>query len=165
MRTSYVKNSEDFCKEVRQFNISPTEIMVSYDVKDLFTSIPITYTLNVLEDLMADTNLIHRTNLNPFHILTLVSFCMKEGNYFRFRDSFFLQNSGAPMGSPLSPVLAEIFMEHLEDKAFNNTNAACVPRLFKRYMDDIFAIVETGKEELFLEYLNAPALAAGRGPC
>ncbi|KFD47816.1 hypothetical protein M513_11296 [Trichuris suis] len=46
-------------------------------------------------------------------------------------------------------------MEHLEDKAFNNTNAACVPRLFKRYVDDVFAVVETGKEELFLEYLNS----------
>ncbi|KFD53986.1 hypothetical protein M514_05253 [Trichuris suis] len=57
--------------------------------------------------------------------------------------------------SPLSPVLAEIFMEHLVDKEFDITNAAHVPRFFKRYVDDILAIVETGKGEPFLEYLNS----------
>ncbi|KFD50671.1 hypothetical protein M513_08478 [Trichuris suis] len=78
---------------------------------------------------------------------------MKEGNYFRFQEEFFQQNNGAPMGSPLSPIFAEIFMEHLEE-AFNNKIAPTNPRLFKRYVDDIFAIVEVGKEELLLEHLN-----------
>ncbi|KFD59051.1 hypothetical protein M514_00214 [Trichuris suis] len=44
-------------------------------------------------------------------------------------------------------------MQHLKDKAFNNTNAAFVPSIFKRYVDNIFAIVEKDKEEL--EYLNS----------
>ncbi|KFD61300.1 hypothetical protein M514_26548 [Trichuris suis] len=154
-RSSYVKNSKEFCNEIRHFHISSSEILVSYDVKDLFTSIPITRTLDILETLLVtDVNLTHRTNLSPFHILKLVSFSMKEGNYFRFQEEFFQQNNGAPMGSPLSPIFAEIFMEHLEEEAFNNKIAPTNPRLFKRYVDDIFAIVEVGKEELLLEHLN-----------
>ncbi|KFD60435.1 hypothetical protein M514_27392 [Trichuris suis] len=39
-----------------------------------------------------------------------------------FMGSFFRQNNGAPMGSPLSPVLAELFMEHLEETAFEGTD-------------------------------------------
>ncbi|KFD47547.1 hypothetical protein M513_11591 [Trichuris suis] len=58
------------------------------------------------------------------------------------------------MGSPPSPTLAEISMEHLEDKAFTNTEASIAPWFFKRYVDDIFAIVEASKEEQLLEYLN-----------
>ncbi|KFD55864.1 hypothetical protein M513_03303 [Trichuris suis] len=130
--------------------------MVSYDVKDLFTSIPIPRTLTILQSLLdSDTSLGERTKLSPFQIVKLVSFCMREGNYFRFQGNFFRQNDGAPMGSPLSPVLAELFMEHLEQTAFEGTDNPWAPRLFKRYVDDIFAIVKKGQEEALLEHLNS----------
>ncbi|KFD66310.1 hypothetical protein M514_08504 [Trichuris suis] len=80
---------------------------------------------------------------------------MHEGNYFRSQDSFFSQKDGAPMGSPLSPILAEIFMEHLEEKAFSTLHVSDTPIFFKRYVDDIFAIVKTGREETLLEHLNS----------
>ncbi|KFD59305.1 hypothetical protein M514_28515, partial [Trichuris suis] len=130
--------------------------MVSYDVKDLFTSIPIPRTLTILQSLLdSDTSLGERTKLSPFQIVKLVSFCMREGNYFRFQGNFFRQNDGAPMGSPLSPVLAELFVEHLEETAFEGTDNPWAPRLFKRYVDDIFAIVKKGQEEALLEHLNS----------
>uniref|UniRef100_A0A5S6QBT5 Reverse transcriptase domain-containing protein n=1 Tax=Trichuris muris TaxID=70415 RepID=A0A5S6QBT5_TRIMR len=116
-RSSFVKNSKDFCNDIRQVSVATTDIMVSYDVKDLFTSIPMKHTLSVLEGLLvADATLTKRTRLNPFHITKLVSFCMREGNYFRCQERFFSKTNGAPMGSPLSPILAEIFMEHFEKK-------------------------------------------------
>ncbi|KFD70130.1 hypothetical protein M514_17732 [Trichuris suis] len=59
------------------------------------------------------------------------------------------------MGSPLSPVLAEVFMEHLEEKAFTSISTSDAPIFFKRYVDDIFAITTVGKEETFLEHLNS----------
>uniref|UniRef100_A0A5S6Q3I9 Reverse transcriptase domain-containing protein n=1 Tax=Trichuris muris TaxID=70415 RepID=A0A5S6Q3I9_TRIMR len=61
---------------------------------------------------------------------------------------------GAPMGSPLSPVMAEIFMEHLEDIAFKDGFTAFGVKMFKRYVDDIFVIIETGKEIALLDHLN-----------
>ncbi|CDW61214.1 hypothetical protein TTRE_0000965501 [Trichuris trichiura] len=36
------------------------------------------------------------------------------------------------MGSPLSPVLAELFMERLEEIAFESSDNHWTPRLFKR---------------------------------
>ncbi|KFD62316.1 hypothetical protein M514_08664 [Trichuris suis] len=54
-----------------------------------------------------------------------------------------------------SPVLAELFMEHLEETAFEGTDNPWAPRLFKRYVDDIFAIVKKGQEEALLEHLNS----------
>ncbi|KFD50512.1 hypothetical protein M513_08580 [Trichuris suis] len=58
------------------------------------------------------------------------------------------------MGSPLSPVLAEVFMEHLEERAFERTDNPVAPILFERYVEDIFAIVKKGQEDTLLEYLN-----------
>ncbi|KFD68534.1 hypothetical protein M514_19360 [Trichuris suis] len=80
---------------------------------------------------------------------------MLEGNFFHFQGRFYRQEGGAPMGSPLSPVLAEVFMEHLEGKAFSEGDKNIIPRFFKRYVDDIFVIIESGKEEAFLNYLNS----------
>ena len=58
------------------------------------------------------------------------------------------------MGSPLSPVLAKIFTEHFEQIAL--ANSTYVPKLWNRFVDDIFAIWSYGKEHLdtFLNYLN-----------
>ncbi|KFD47209.1 hypothetical protein M513_11916 [Trichuris suis] len=64
-----------------------------------------------------------------------------------FQDSFFSQQDGAPMGSPLSPVLAEVFMEHLEEKAFTSISTSDAPIFFKRYVNDIFAISTVGKKK------------------
>ncbi|KFD62914.1 hypothetical protein M514_24954 [Trichuris suis] len=155
-RTSSVKNSRQFCAEIKMITLRPSDILVSYDVKDLFTSIPMDITLNALENLLdKDSTLSQRTSLKAFHVKKLVSFCMKEANYFRFGEQCFMQNSGAPMGSSLSPVLAEVFMEHLEERAFSTANESIVPVLFKRYVDDVFAITKSGEDEAFLNHLNS----------
>ncbi|XP_074038819.1 uncharacterized protein [Leptinotarsa decemlineata] len=61
---------------------------------------------------------------------------------------------GAPMGSSLSPVIANLFMMHFEKEALNN--ARLKPTMWKRYVDDIFIIWPHGKQELdrFVTYLN-----------
>ncbi|KFD63319.1 hypothetical protein M514_07247 [Trichuris suis] len=59
------------------------------------------------------------------------------------------------MGSSLAPVLAEVFMEHLEQIAFSTANESIVPLIFKRYIDDIFAITKSGEDVAFLNHLNS----------
>ncbi|KFD46131.1 hypothetical protein M513_12997 [Trichuris suis] len=150
---SAVKNSKTFCGELKSINLGPTDIMVSYDVKDLFTSLPIPETLQILLELLSsDETLPQRTKLNPFHIVNLCSFCMLEANTLHFQGSFYKQENGAPMGSPLSPVLAE--MEHFERRVFFHTDSEFAPTYFKRYVDDFFAILKRGTEDSFLKILN-----------
>ncbi|KFD50085.1 hypothetical protein M514_09045, partial [Trichuris suis] len=154
-RGSTIINCKTFIEQIRLFTPSSTDILLSYDVKDLFTSIPFPYTLNVLHELLySDCTLPERTKLNPFQIIQLVSFCMFEGNFFHFQGRYFRQKASDPMGSPLSPVLAEVFIEHLEDKAFSEADHIILPHLFKRYVDDIFVIIESGREEAFLNFLS-----------
>ena len=58
------------------------------------------------------------------------------------------------MGSPLSPIVANLYMEHLEQIALQT--ASLSPRLWLRYVDDTFVIWLHGQEELehFHEHLN-----------
>ncbi|XP_018401736.1 PREDICTED: uncharacterized protein LOC108778909 [Cyphomyrmex costatus] len=58
------------------------------------------------------------------------------------------------MGSPISLVVANIFMEHFEEEALRK--ATSKPEIWYRYVDDTFVIWRHGKEELdkFLNFLN-----------
>uniref|UniRef100_A0A5S6QBB7 Reverse transcriptase domain-containing protein n=1 Tax=Trichuris muris TaxID=70415 RepID=A0A5S6QBB7_TRIMR len=69
----------------------------------------------------------------------------------KFQDKFYAQTNEAPMGSSLSLVLAELFMEHFEEIAFDGDANPLKPAFFKRYVDDCFAIVETEKIKMTME--------------
>ena len=58
------------------------------------------------------------------------------------------------MGSPLSPVVANIFMEEFEIEALHA--AVIRPKMWLRYVDDTFVIWRHGEEQLedFLRFLN-----------
>ena len=58
------------------------------------------------------------------------------------------------MGSPLSPVIANLYMEHLEENAMQRSPLP--PHLWLCYVDDTFVIWPHGQDELqcFHEHLN-----------
>ncbi len=90
--------------------------MVSFDVVSLFTNVPVDETCSIIkEKLLEDTNLHKRTQLHVSveEIVELLKLCLST-TCFQWRDDFYEQTSGAAMGSPLSPVLANIFVEHFE---------------------------------------------------
>jgi hypothetical protein len=58
------------------------------------------------------------------------------------------------MGSPVSPIIANIVMEHLEQLAIATAPLNCKPRLFKRYVDDILEIVKRGTDQDLTDHLN-----------
>ena len=77
-----------------------------------------------------------------------------QSTYFQFQDQFFEQTDGAAMGSPLSPVIANLYMKHLEENALQT--APLPPRLWQRYVDDTFVIWPHGQDKLqrFHDHIN-----------
>ena len=56
------------------------------------------------------------------------------------------------MGSPISPIIANLFMEHFEQKALSTfTNP---PRFWGRYVDDTMTIIDKETIHLFTSHLN-----------
>ena len=141
---SYIKNSFHFLQKLKDFNITPNSLLVSFDVVSLFTNIPLSETFEILKNK-------HKTSPNT---LSLIQHCTSN-TYFSFQNCLFKQIKGAPMGSPLSPVLANIFMEDFETKAIETYPFK--PTCWMRYVDDTFIIWPHGKDKLdsFLNHLNS----------
>ena len=120
--------------------------MVSFDVKSLFTKVPVDKAMDVIKDkLMYDERLEERTTLSICEICGLTRLCLRS-MYFQFKDNFFEQLEGAAMGSPLSPIVANLYMESFEERALMSVTLQ--PKMWLRYVDDTFAIWPHGREEL-----------------
>ena len=83
-----------------------------------------------------------------FHIATAQS-------HFSFNGSFYDQVDGVAMGSPLAPVLANLFMGHHESEWLQNFGLTEV-LFYRRYVDDTFCLFHSEADaEQFFHYLNS----------
>ena len=115
----HINSTQDFVEQAKQFKLEPGECLSSYDVSALFTSVPIDPALKVIKDLLdKDNTLKERTAMEVGNIILLLEFCLKN-TYFSFQGQFCEQVEGAAMGSPVSPIVANLYMEYLEQKALS----------------------------------------------
>ena len=113
----HINSTQDFVEQVRHISLAPGECLSSYDVSALFTSVPIDPALKIIKDLLEkDPTLKDRTVMDVNDIILLLEFCLKN-TYFSFQDQFFEQVKGVSMGSPISPTVANLYMEYLEQIA------------------------------------------------
>ena len=83
---------------------------------------------------------------------SLLSFCLK-GTFFTFQGKFYEQVKGAATGYPLSPVIANLFMEDFETKALSSS-----PNPFSiwlKFVSDTFVVHKTEHTQQFLTHLNS----------
>ena len=125
--------------------------MVSFDVVNLFTNIPLDYTINLILDKIFVEKRI-KTRLGRAYFKRLLEICTKE-MHFSFNDCIYKQVNGVAMGSPLGPVLANIFMVELENSLIPNLNDKL--SLWYRYVDDTFSFIRKGEIGNVLNVLNS----------
>ena len=150
--TLFVKNSRHFTEMMGSVHVESDEILVSIDVSSLFTNVPVDEAVSVIRGrLREDETLRDRTILSPEWIAELLEMCLKS-TYFSYGGSFYERKEGAAMGSPVSAVVANLYMEFFEELALET--APTRPRLWKRYVDDTFCILRKGSTEELLHHLN-----------
>ena len=143
---------EEFAEEIKNTGLEERECITSFDVTALFISIPVAAAIEVIKGrLEQDTELPKRTTLSTDNILELLEFCLNN-TYFLFQNQYFEQNKGAAMGSPVSPIVANIYIGAFEDTATNT--ALHPPKIWRRYVDDTFVVQQKSHKEEFFQHIN-----------
>ena len=75
-----------------------------------------------------------------------------NSTYFKFDNKFFKQIFGLSMGSPLSPILANLVIHDLEMSILSNINVN-IP-IYYRYIDDMLIALPKNQMYLILEVFN-----------
>ena len=146
-----VDSTKDFVTKIRGKTISGDDELVSFDVVSLFTNVPLNFTIQLILDKVYKDKLI-KTKLTRKEMKKLLEICTKE-MHFSFNGVIYKQTNGVAMGSPLGPVIANIFMAELE--------SVLVPQLedqislWQRYVDDTCTFIRRGEVENVLGVLNS----------
>ena len=146
-----IGSTKDFIHKINQEKIKEDSEMISFDVVSLFTSVPLDFTIELILKKVYDEGLI-ATKLKRDELKTLLELCTKE-MHFLFNGKVYRQINGVAMGSPLGPVLANIFMVELETTLVPTMREWI--SLWFRYVDDTFTFVKKGGIEFVLQKLNS----------
>ena len=105
-----MKNSADLLEKLKDVNHKDKN-MASFDIKSLLANVPVGEAMQALREvlnLMGDVEL----PVPKDDYLGLVELCIKFGS-FEFQGDEYVQINGLAMGSPLSAVLADLYIEML----------------------------------------------------
>ena len=141
LKNSYsVKNSNEFANLIRSQCVGPNDIFMSFDVVSLFTFVSPDQALDLVLQLLANDNTLHdRTSLDISDIKVGLDICFNAA-IFTCDHTNYRQIFGLPMGSYISPVLSNIFMEHVEQLAISIFSTPAI--LWSRYVDETFCILD-----------------------
>lgn len=142
-----VKNALGFMKVVNGVVVKRNEMMGSYDAVSLFPSIPMKLTMTLLQIWLSENNV---TGRRAEMYVDLTRLCMDQ-NIFVYNGDFYIQRDGAAIGNSLSSFLAEIYMCAFETKIENDPS---FPRVYVRFVDDIFAVQNARKVNDTLKLFN-----------
>lgn len=149
-----LKDSVEFAEKIREVRLCPGDRLFSFDVVNMYPNIPIPETLILVKaalEKLQDTDDDDAISIETImKMLTTSLNC----NYFQFDQQFYKQTSGLAMGSCLSSIMSDIYMANLEEEIMSNDGFK--PKLWIRYVDDVFLIWNGGNDSIlkFLDTIN-----------
>ena len=160
LRDKYsIASSTIFVEEIRKIKPAQTDICVSFDIRSLYTNVPLQEVINDITDTVysnsaasgffAKTKVITRTVFK-----NILKICSES--VFLYKENVYQQCDGVAMGSPLAPILANWFVAGIEHKIMDDPkHDPYKPVVYKRYVDDIFAVFRsTTDRDKFFGVLN-----------
>jgi hypothetical protein len=148
-----VKNAQAFSEFVCTQRVEKDEMVVSFDVISLFTSIPVKMAVDIVKRRLSEShNWKGCTLLTAQQVVNLLVFVLNN-SFFKFQGNFFHQISECAMGSPVSAVIAELIMQEVEGIAI--TTSPVDLKWWKRYVDDSNSCLKRSCVQSFHDHLNS----------
>ena len=146
-----ISDSFSFVEELKTVDFS-NKFMVSFDVVSLFTNIPLKESIDLAVSYITEGN--PSLKLSKTDLTKLFSFATSQTN-FLFNGKMYDQIDGVAMGSPLAPVLANLFLGHYENIWLNKYQGPSL-HFYRRYVDDTFCLFNNEQDALlFFNFLNS----------
>ena len=115
----HIHSTQDFVEQANKVPLLPGECLSCYDITALFTSVLVDSALGVIKEPLGKENTLKERTVLPFKdIILLLEFCLKT-TYFSFHGQLYEQVEGVSMGSQVSPIVANLYMEYFEQKALS----------------------------------------------
>lgn len=141
-----IKDSFQFQKKITNVRLEENEVPLSFDIKSLFTNIPVNETIDLICDAWyrgtRQPPKLSEVPLSEENCRFLLSTLAKDVD-FTFGGKLYRQIDGLAMGSPLSGSFSQIFVGALERSLFQMHS---VPKCYGRYVDDIFLIAKSERD-------------------
>ena len=145
-----VKDSFTFSSIILRLPVwMESQFFVSFDVVSLFTNIPSDETISICTDFLYRGPSIASLHFPGAIFIELMGIATRSVS-FSFNETMFRQIEGVSMGSPLAPILANIFVGFHERRLFDRF---LKPFTYLRYVDDTFVSFKSRSDALtFLTY-------------
>jgi len=128
-----IKNSIEFANDLKQKTFPPGSRLISFDVISMFTHIPVLYTIEIMVSRLRKKN-VHPEIIKEFKNLITIclkdNICFYQGRTYRFPD-------GLPIEGPSPTLVADTFMDDLENQFLTSGPETDHILYYARYVDDI----------------------------
>jgi len=147
---SAVGNSYNLVKLLNGKLLGSNCTFASLDVVSLFTNVPLEW---VFVGISNRWQFIRGNTSIPKHEFIRAIKLILDSTYFSFETTVYRQTFGTPMGSPLSPIVADLVLQYLESKALERFPLG-LP-IYLRYVDDILLAAPINSLPKILETFNS----------
>ena len=141
--TYTIKNSIELATELKNVQLKENNRIITLDIKDLYVNLPTKNILRITEFWLNKNNQDSTTTHQTLYLLDTIL----RQNYFQHNDQFYQPNKGIAMGSPVSGILAEIYLQYLEETYIKHCLENKEMTYYKRYVDDILIIFDQNKTD------------------
>lgn len=146
----FTPDSFEFSSFINGFSLPNGFVLVSFDVTSLYSNIPLDLAIRSIENNWQDISNNCRLNLDKFKELLCFVF---DTTYFTFNNQVYKQTFGTPMGSKLSPIIAQYVMDYVLDLCTSVLDFE-MP-FIRKYVDDIICAVPSEKVDETLGVFNS----------
>ena len=148
----HLKNMQQFVEQIKKVKLKPGEVMASYNVKALFTSVPMDLSITIFQcKLQQDPLLSQRTCMSISQIVSLLEFCHKKTHNSSSRVRIMNRSMVQPWVSPLAP------LSPTSSWKSSKLRPSLLPHslnLWLRYISDTFVIQQAKHSHQLIQHLN-----------
>jgi hypothetical protein len=101
-----ITNSINLANDLIRIDISENHRLITFDIQDLYVNVPMEETINITRQRPLHNNGSHTTQ----QMLALLTVVLNQ-HYFSFQQTIYQPNQGIAVGSLISGIIAEIFLQ------------------------------------------------------